>query len=100
MVQINFEGNSIQPKAVGVGSINTYNILSPTLAQELSELKGRTANDPQLAPAVAELEAAVKKQNMPGIMGTVKKYAAEFSTAAFANLAGAGVLELIKSFLA
>lgn len=99
-MQINFEPNSIQTGGTGIGQINEYNISWPNLEQELVVLRRKTASNPQLAPAVAELEAAVKSQNTPGIMGAVKKYAAEFSTAAFANLAGAGVLELIKSFLA
>lgn len=99
-MQINFEANSIQTGGTGIGQINEYNISWPNLEQELAVLRCKTASNPQLAPAVAELESAVKKQNTSGIMGTVKKYAAEFSTAAFANLAGAGVLELIKSFLA
>lgn len=99
MVQINFGPNSIQTGGTGIGQVNEYNISWPNLEQELAVLRRKTAGDPQLAPAVTELEAAVKKQSRPSIMGTVKKYAAEFSTAAFANLAGAGVLELIKSFL-
>lgn len=63
-------------------------------------MRCKTASDPQLAPAVTEPEAAVKSQNTLGIMSMAKKYAAEFSTAAFANLAGVGVLEHVKSFLA
>lgn len=98
-MQINFEPNSIQTGGTGIGQINEYNISWPNLEQELAVLRRKTAGDPQLSPAVTELEAAVKKQNTSGIMGAVKKYATEFSTAAFANLAGAGVLELIKSFL-
>lgn len=99
-MQINFEANSIQTGGTGIGQVNEYSISWPNLEQELAVLRRKTAGDPQLSPAVAELEAAVKKQNTPGIVGTIRKYAAEFSTAAFANLAGAGVLELIKSFLA
>lgn len=99
-MQINFEPNSIQTGGTGIGQVNEYNISWPNLEQELAVLRRKTAGDPQLAPAVTELEAAVKKQNTSDIMGTIRKYAAEFSTAAFANLAGAGVLELIKSFLA
>lgn len=99
-MQINFEANSIQTGGTGISQVNEYNISWPNLEQELAVLRRKTAGDPQLSLAVTELEAAVKKQNAPGIMGTIRKYAAEFSTAAFANLAGAGVLELIKSFLA
>lgn len=98
-MQINFESNSIQTGGTGIGQVNEYSISWPNLEQELAALKRKTAGDPQLAPAVTELESAVKSQNTPGIMGAVKKYAAEFSTTAFANLASAGVLELIKTFL-
>jgi len=61
-------------------------------------MRCKTASDSQLAPVVTELETAVKSQNTPGIMSMAKEYAAEFSTATFANLVGVGVLEHIKFF--
>lgn len=99
MVQINFEPNSIQTGATGIGCVNEYNISWPNLEQELAALKRKTAQkDPSLTPAVEELETAVKSRKPSGITAAVQKYAAEFFSAAFANLASAGILELIKIF--
>ena len=97
MVQINFEPNSIQTGGTGIGNVNEYNISWPSLEQELAALKCRTAEqEPQLTPAVEELETAVKGKDKSSIGKVIGKYAAAFSSATFANLASAGILELIK----
>lgn len=99
MVQINFEPNSIQAGGTGVGCVNEYNISWPSLEQELAALKRETAGEPRIAPAVEELETTVKAREPSGIAAVIKKHAAEFTSTAFANLASAGILELIKAVL-
>ena len=99
MVQINFEPNSIQTGGTGIGCVNEYNISWTNLEQEFAALKRKTATEnPKLTPAVEELETAVKARKPSGITAAVKKYASAFSSATFANLASAGILELIKIF--
>lgn len=99
MVQINFEANSIQTGGTGIGCVNEYNISWPNLEQELAALKRKTAKEnPTLTPAVEELETAVKREDKSSIRRVIEKYAAAFSSATFANLASAGILELIKIF--
>lgn len=99
MVQINFEPNSIQTGGTGIGCVNEYNISWPNLEQEFAVLKRKAAEkNPKLTPAVEELETAVKREDKSGIRKAIEKYAAAFSSAAFANLASAGILELIKVF--
>lgn len=99
MVQINFEANSIQTGGTGIGCVNEYNINWPNLEQELAALKRKTIEDKsQLAPAVEELETAVIREDKSSIRKVIEKYAAAFSSATFANLASAGILELIKLF--
>lgn len=99
MVQINFEANSIQTGGTGIGCVNEYNINWSNLEQELAALKRKTIEDKsQLTPAVEELETAVKREDKSSIRKVIKKYAAAFSSATFANLASAGILELIKIF--
>ena len=93
MVQINFEPNSVQAGGTGIGTVNEYNISWSNLEQELAALKRKTAKeDPKLVPAVEELE---DKSSIRKVIG---KYAAAFSSAAFANLASAGIMELIRIF--
>lgn len=98
MVQIIFGENSIQGGGTGIGTVNEYNISWPNLEQELAALRRKADGNPQLSPAVEELETVVKGREASGIAAAVKKYAAAFSSAAFANLASAGILELIKMF--
>ena len=99
MVQINFEPNSIQTGGTGVGCVNEYNINWSNLEQEFTALKHKTAKEnPKLALAVEELETAVKSRKPSGIAAAVQKYTAAFSSATFANLASAGILELVKIF--
>ena len=99
MVQINFEPNSIQAGGTGIGCVNEYNISWQNLQQELAALKCRTAKeDPKLVPAVEELETAVKGEDKSRISKVISQYASAFSSATFANLASAGILELIKIF--
>ena len=99
MVQINFEPNSVQAGGTCIGTVNEYNISWPNLEQELAALKRKTAKeDPKLVPAVEELETAVKGEDKSSIRKVIGKYAASFSSAAFANLASAGIMELIRIF--
>lgn len=99
MVQINFEPNSIQTGGTGIGCVNEYNISWPNLEQELAALKCKTAKEnPTFSPAVEELETAVKEEDKSSIRKVIEKYAAAFSSATFANLASAGIMELIKIF--
>ena len=91
MVQINFEPNSVQAGGTGIGTVNEYNISWPNLEQELAALKRKTAKeDPKLVPAVEELETAVKGEDKSSIRKVI--------SAAFANLASAGIMELIRIF--
>lgn len=99
MININFEANSVQAGGTGIGCVNEYNISWPNLEQEFATLKRKTAKEnPKLVPAVEELETAVKGEDKSGIRKVIEKYAAAFSSATFANLASAGILELIKIF--
>lgn len=99
MVQINFESNSIQAGGTGIGCVNEYNINWSNLEQELATLKSKTDKEnSELTPAVEELETAVKARKPSGITAVVQKFATAFSSATFANLASAGILELIKIF--
>ena len=98
-MQINFEPNSIRTGGTDIGCVNEYNISWPNLEQELAALKRKMAKEnPKLTPAVEELETAVKIRKPSGITAAIKKYAAAFSSATFANLASTGILELIKIF--
>ncbi len=99
MININFEANSIQTGGTGIGCVNEYNINWPNLEQELAALKCKTAKEnPTLTPVVEELETAVIREDKSSIRKVIEKYAAAFSSATFANLASAGILELIKIF--
>ena len=99
MVQINFEPNSIQTGGTGISCVNEYNINWPNLEQEFAELKRKTATEnPKFTPAVEELETAVRALKPSGITAAVRKYATAFSSATFANLASAGIIELVKIF--
>ena len=78
---------------------NIYNYFDwPTLQSEAAELKSRVKDNDSLRPAVAELESAISSGKKESICSVVKKYAADFSTSAFANVAGAGLLALIRLF--
>lgn len=99
MININFEANSIQTGGTGIGCVNEYNISWPNLEQEFVALKRKTAEKkPQLTPAVEELETAVKGEDKSSIRKVIEKYTGTFSSATFANLASAGILELVKIF--
>lgn len=99
MVEINFGPNSIQSGGTGIGEVNEYNIDWGNLEQEFAVLKRKTIEEkPQLTLAVEHLEAAVKGKDNSKIRKVIAKYATEFASATFSNLASAGILAVIKMF--
>lgn len=99
MAQFNISGNNFYDNASLFGQYNEYHFNWDELEREADALKAKTAGDAVLSPAVAELQAAVARRDKGGVVQAVRQYAAAFSSAAFANLASAGVLALVHQFL-
>lgn len=68
------------------------------LQSEAAILRSSIKGSDPLKPAVTELEGAISSRDKETIGSVVKKYAAEFSTSTFANVASAGLLALIRVF--
>lgn len=100
MAQFNISGNNFYDNASLFGQYNEYHFDWGELERETDALKAKTAGDAALSPAVTELQAAVASRNKGSVVRAVRQYAAAFSSAAFANLASAGVLALVHQFLA
>ena len=95
---------SIQDNKFESGSsvINQYtenNFGWGNVAIELKELSGQLNTTDSLKQALEELEAAVAEKDENKTKKTIKKYIADFTTATFANLASAGLLQFIHFFV-
>lgn len=99
MAQFNISGNYFGSGSNMFGDYKEYNFNWSELEREANALKDETAGDTTLAPAVTELQTAIKSKNEHSVIQAIGQYAAAFSSATFANLASAGILTLIKAFL-
>lgn len=99
MAQFNISGNYITNGSKIIEHYNEYNFNWDKLEQEAGALKDKAATDTALTPAVSELQTAIKNKETNSVRQTIRQYAAEFSSATFANLASAGILALVKAFL-
>lgn len=99
MAQFNISGNNFYDNASLFGQYHEYHFDWGQLEREADVLKAKTAGDAVLSPAVTELQAAVVSRDKGSVVRVVRQYAAAFSSAAFANLASAGVLALVRQFL-
>ena len=61
------------------------------LERELSEIEAKLSDGDALKPAVSEL----KSRRLEAVKAVAKKFALDFSSAAFANLAGGALLALV-----
>ncbi len=79
-----------------IGSQNIYEAPQEvdweTIERELSEIIQKLSPDSKLQPAVGELQKAVKHRKWDAFKDAAKKFAADFSSAAFANLASGTLL--------
>lgn len=99
MAQFNIHENHFASGSTMFGEYKEYNFNWSELEYEASVLKDKVAMDATLAPAVTELQTAVKSKEGHRVKQIVGQYAAAFSSATFANLASAGILALVKAFL-
>ena len=65
------------------------------LERELSEIEAKLSDGDALKPAVSELKKAAKSRRLEAVKAVAKKFALDFSSAAFANLAGGALLALV-----
>lgn len=103
MANINIISNNISGGSTIFGSYTDtttiYNNFDwPALQSEAAALSCKVNSNESLKPAVTELEGAISSRDKENIGSVVKKYAAEFSTSTFANMASAGLLALIRVF--
>ena len=96
MANFHIEGNHFHGNAQMFGQYNEYNWSD--LEQDVATLKAKLSDGDALKPAVTELESAIKGKEKWSIGQTIAKYAGEFASAAFANLASEGILALIRGF--
>lgn len=99
MAQINISGNNFYDDSRMVGEFNEYNFNWNELEREADALKNKTVGNTMLSPAMTELQAAIKSKNKGSVIRAIRQYTTAFSSAMFANLASAGILELINNFL-
>ncbi len=99
MTNFTISGNNLYDEASIIKNYNEYNFNWDELDHEVASLKNETAADTTLAPAVTELQTAIKSKNKNSVRQAVNQYVTEFSSATFANLASAGILALVKAFL-
>lgn len=99
MAQFNISENHFASGSNMFGSYNEYNFSWSELEREADTLKAETAGDSILAPAVTELQTAIKSKKEHSVKQVIEQYAAAFSSATFANLASAGILALVNAFL-
>lgn len=65
------------------------------LEWELSEIEAKLSEGDSLKLAVSELKKAAKSRRLERVKEVAKKFALDFSSAAFANLAGGALLALV-----
>ncbi len=99
MARFNISGNNFYKGSSLFGQYNEYNFNWSELESEVNTLRTKTAGDATLSPAVTELHAAISSKKEHSVVQAIQQYASTFSSATFANLASAGILALVKSFL-
>lgn len=99
MAPVYIHGNDFYDNSHMFEQYNEYSFIWSGLERDTAVLKAKLGEGDVLKPAVAELETAIKSKQKRNIGQTVAKYAAQFSTSTFANLASAGILALVKMFL-
>lgn len=65
------------------------------LEQELNDIEAKLSTEDSLKSAVSELKDATQSRKLGKIKAVAKKFALDFSSAAFANLASGALLALI-----
>lgn len=65
------------------------------LERELSEIEAKLSDGDSLKLAVSELKKAAKSRRLERVKEVAKRFALDFSSAAFANLAGGALLALV-----
>lgn len=98
MAIIQIHDNQITNGSV-IGTQNIYEapqgIDWEKIESELNELLQKLPQTSKLQPAVTELKDAVKHRKWESFKNTAKKFASDFSSAAFANLASGALLSLL-----
>lgn len=99
MAYINIQGNTFQKGSSVFGQYTENNFGWGDAVKELSELHVKLDDIGSLKQAVEELQAAVKEQNKSKTQLAIKKYIADFTSATFANLASAGLMQFLGVFI-
>lgn len=99
MAPVYIHGNSFHDNSRMFEQYNEYSFSWGGLEREAAVLKAKLGEGDVLKPAVAELETAIKSKQKRNVGQAIAKYATQFSTSAFANLASAGILALVRMFL-
>lgn len=99
MANINIQGNTFQRGSSVFGQYTENNFGWADAAKELSEIKEKLDDVGSLRKAIDELGVAIREQSTQGTKRAVRKYIADFTSATFANLASAGLLRFLGSFI-
>lgn len=101
-IRINVEKNEFY----GNSSVFKQNIyISPSeisykeLYNELENLSQKLNPSSSLGQAISILQDAVKKENKKSIPSIINKFASDFSSSFFANIASATLISFVHSFL-
>lgn len=82
-----------------IGTQNIYeapqNINWEEIEREVNEIVHKLSLSDKLHPAVSELQKAAKHRRWDGFKEVAKKFATDFSSAAFANLASGALLGIL-----
>ncbi len=82
-----------------IGTQNIYeapqNMNWEEIEKEVDELAQKLSQNKELQPAISELQRSVKHRKWESFKNTAKKFASDFSSAAFANLASGALLSLL-----
>lgn len=98
MATFNVSGNIFESGSNMIENYNEYNFNWSQLEREIDVLKEKTEADVALSPAVTSLQSAIKCKDEGSIKQTISKYAADFLSSTFANLASSGIISLVKIF--
>ena len=100
MAVLNIHDNHLSGGASIIREYNEYNLSCDAdwskLEAELEQLLDRLSSSDALKPAVMALDSAVKHRRLDAVKDTAKRFALDFSSAAFANLASSALLALVR----
>lgn len=92
-IKIEIKDNVFHDDSSAIRTVNNYDFTHAE--KELAEIKSQLSADSKTYRAVEELELAVRHREKRCIGDTIKKYAIEFASATFANLASGALLSFL-----